>query len=408
MINFNVMLSSKENIFYIIDGYGFIFRSFYALPKLTTKSGEPIGAVYGFFKMLISLINSSRPSHMVIALDTGHRTFRNDLYDEFVETKDIKILYQQYKMNFLLSGLREEDIFNLTNEQILELLCINKHKCLLKCMELGIINDNDCLSNKKIENFIEKIPKLFILMYFLHLTDKIKIEDYKTQYKANRHKCPDELRSQFKIVKEFIDTINIKSESVHGFEADDVIASLTAEAIKINMPVVVVSADKDLCQLVQNNKVGIFDPAKKQYLNEQGVIDKFGVEPKQIVDYLSIIGDKSDNVIGVDGIGPKGAIKLLKEYKSVSRILENINKLDDKTRQKFINSKDWLMLAQKLIKLRFDACKIDNIEDFKLNIDHKSLSMFMDKYDFREIEKYKSKSKNTITQNDINQKKSLF
>ncbi len=400
------MISPKEDIFYIIDGYGFIFRSFYALPRLTTKSGDPIGAVYGFFKMLISLINSSRPSHMVIALDTGHRTFRNDLYDEFVETRSIKILYQQYKMNFLLSGIREEDIFNLTNEQILELMCINKNKCLSNCIELGIINDRDCLDNKKIENFIEKIPKLFILMYFLQLTDKIKIEDYKTQYKANRHKCPDELKSQFKIVKEFIDTINIKSESVYGFEADDVIASLTAEAIKINMPVVVVSADKDLCQLVQNDKIGIFDPAKKQYLNEQGVLDKFGVEPKQIVDYLSIIGDKSDNVIGVEGIGPKGAIKLLKEYKSIDGILENINKLDDKTKQKFINSKDWLILAQKLIKLRFDACKIDNIEDFRLNIDHKGLSIFMDKYNFRDIEK--AKANHIIIKNNMQKNNSLF
>ena len=73
------MFSDKEKTFYIIDGYGFIFRAFYALPRLTAKNGEPIGAVYGFFKMLITLINSARPSHIAIALDTGHRTFRNDI-----------------------------------------------------------------------------------------------------------------------------------------------------------------------------------------------------------------------------------------------------------------------------------------------------------------------------------------
>ena len=76
--------SNSKKTIYIVDGYGFVFRAFYAVPNLTTRTGEPIGAVFGFFKMLISLINSARPEYLVVALDTGKRTFRNEIYDNFV------------------------------------------------------------------------------------------------------------------------------------------------------------------------------------------------------------------------------------------------------------------------------------------------------------------------------------
>src|SRR5574344_346861 len=87
------MQQNKDKTLYIIDGYGFIFRAFYAVPNLKSANGEPIGAVYGFFKMLISLINSAKPTHLVVALDTGHRTFRNDIYDDFVENKELEKLF---------------------------------------------------------------------------------------------------------------------------------------------------------------------------------------------------------------------------------------------------------------------------------------------------------------------------
>ena len=395
------MLSTKENIFYIIDGYGLIFRSFFALPKLTTREGEPIGAVYGFFKTVIGLINSSKPTHIAIALDTGYKTFRNKLYDDFIEQQNIKEIYNKYKMTFVLLGIEEDDIFNIDNKTLLSRLNINKEKCIKKCLELNIINtisDNN-------EDIINKIPKSFILIYRIGLTDMIKVEKYKTQYKANRPECPKELVSQFKIVREFIDSINIRSESVYGFEADDIIASLAYDCVKQNNQVVVVSGDKDLTQLVKNGKIGIFDPSKKQYLDEGGVLNKFGVRPDQIVDYLSIIGDRSDNVIGVNGIGPKGAIKLLKEYGNIENIYSNIDKLDIKTKEKFIEGKDWLTLARKLIKLRFDACKMNSIDDYKLNINHIGLAKFMDKYGFRDLETLNRKKElQNIAKNNITNK----
>ena len=386
------MFSDKEKTFYIIDGYGFIFRAFYALPHLTAKNGEPIGAVYGFFKMLITLINSARPSHIAIALDTGHRTFRNDIYDEFLEKKHIHDLYANYKIQFFNAGLREEDIYAFNATNLMEFLKIDNQACLNRCLELGVIQQNKDINTNyrneiEMEHLLNKVPKLFILMYFLGLTEDVKVEEYRTQYKANRVETSQELRSQFKIVRELIDAMEIKTESIYGYEADDVIASIATDAVKKGMQVIVVSADKDLCQLVKDGEIAVYDPSKKKYLDEKGVIEKFGIEAKQVIDYLSIIGDSSDNVVGVNGIGPVGAVKLLKQYGCIDNILQNLDKLDKSTKEKIENSRDWLMLAQQLITLKYDALRIDNIEDYKTNINHQKLASFMDKYGFRNLDK---------------------
>ena len=376
-----MQMHADEDTFYIIDGYGFIFRAFYALPNLTSRTtGEPIGAVYGFFKMLISIINSAKPSHLAIALDTGKRTFRNDVYDKFCEDKSLEVMFQENKMQFDLAGIKLEDVRNFSPEQLIELLQLDKQHCIDVCEKLGVPIAVDGASG------VVSIPKILLLDIFLHLEKDIKIEDFKTQYKANRRETPDELKSQFKIVRELIDFSGIRAEFSYGFEADDVIASLAKEAVKRGMKVVVVSADKDLCQLVKDGEISVYDPAKKQYLDEQGVIGRFGVRADQIVDYLSIVGDHCDNVFGVNGIGPKGAIKLLQQYNSIENIFANIGKLDDRTRQKFEASKDVLALAQELIKLRFDAVDIDTMDDYRLHLDNDKLSKFITKYGFREID----------------------
>ena len=349
------MFSNDDKTFYIIDGYGFIFRAFYALPHLTAKNGEPIGAVYGFFKMLITLINSARPSHIVIALDTGHRTFRNDIYDEFLEKKHIHDLYANYKIQFFNVSLREEDIYAFNATNLMEFLKIDNKTCLKHCLELGIIQQNKDITmdyqptNYATLDLLNKIPKLFILMYFLGLTEDVKVEEYRTQYKANRVETPQELRSQFKIVRELIDAMEIKTESIYGYEADDVIASIATDAVKKGMQVIVVSADKDLCQLVKDGEIAVYDPSKKKYLD--------------------------------------GAVKLLKQYGCIENILQNLDKLDNSTKEKIENSRDWLMLAQQLITLKYDAIKIDNIEEYKTNINHQKLASFMDKYGFRNLDK---------------------
>ena len=363
-----------DKLLYIVDGYGFIFRAFYAVPNLTTKDGEPIGAVYGFFKMLISLINSSKPEYMVVALDTGKRTFRNDIYDNFVENRALNELFNSpdCRQYFKQVNVTYEDVKQMSQDELIERLNVNKEKLFKLCEEYHI----DVL----------KPPKILIILMFLELTDNLKVEDYKTQYKANRKETPEELRWQFKIIRELIEAMNIKTESKIGFEADDVIGSLAKNAIKHGYKVVIVSADKDLCQLVEDDKISVYDPVKKKFLNEQGVIERFGVRADQVCDYLSIVGDHCDNVFGVNGIGPKGAIKLLQKYGHIENILIHLNELDEKTKQKFLESREILELAYQLIKLDTNALDANDFSKYKMSLNHNGLSQFIDKYGFKSID----------------------
>ena len=368
------MLSSKTKTLYVIDGYGFIFRAFYAVPNLTAPDGTPIGAVYGFFKMLISLINTAKPTHLVVALDTGKRTFRNDLYDDFLEAKALKELLKvdEYKAVFDKKNISFEDIQTTPSYDLVDLFELDKDAVVKMCDEYNFDLKNP--------------PKMLLILMFLGIADDIKIEECKTQYKANRHETPDELKVQFKIIRELIDAMGIVSESVVGYEADDVIATISKQAVKNGLQSIVVSADKDLCQLVKNGEVEIYDPAKKVSIDEQGVMDKFGVPAWQVKDYLSIVGDSCDNVFGVNGIGPKGAIKLLQKYGTIENILLHLDELDAKIRQKFIDSQDVLLLAQQLVALRYDALEVQDFDKYLLQLNNDSLRAFIAKYGFKNIE----------------------
>ena len=387
------MLSPKTKTLYIIDGYGFIFRAFYAVPNLTAPDGTPIGAVYGFFKMLISLINTAKPTHLVVALDTGKRTFRNDLYDDFLEAKALKELLKvdEYKAVFDKKNISFEDIQTTPSYELVDLFELDKDAVVKMCDEYHFDLQNP--------------PKMLLILMFLGIADGVKIEECKTQYKANRRETPDELKVQFKIIRELIDSMGIVSESVVGYEADDVIATLSTQAVKNGFQSVVVSADKDLCQLAKNGEIEIYDPVKKISLDEQGVMEKFGVPSWQVRDYLSIVGDHCDNVFGVNGIGPKGAIKLLQKYGSIENILLHLDELDDKTRQKFIDSQDVLLLAQQLVALKYDALEVRDFDKYLLNLNHDSLRAFIVKYGFKNIEQSNysttQKAKTEVTQKGL-------
>lgn len=370
-----------DKTIYIIDGYGFIFRAFYAVPNLTTSDGVPIGAVYGFFKMLISLINSAKPNYIVVALDTGKRTFRNDIYDKYVEDKAIEDLFlSEHKSCFNSLGITLEDLQISTIDELIDKFKIDKHELSLTCKKYDIDESHP--------------PKILVILMFLGLTNILKIEDCKTQYKANRRQTPEELKCQFTIIRELIDAIGIRTESKIGFEADDVIGSLSKEATKNGYKSIIVSADKDLCQLVKDNETYVYDPMKKVFLDENGVFKRFGVRSDQICDYLSIVGDHCDNIFGVNGIGPKGAVKLLEKYGHIENIILHINELDEKMRQKFLESKDVLELAAKLIELHCDAIEVNDFEQYKLNVNYNGLKEFIEKYGFKSIDAKQRRTNN--------------
>lgn len=205
----------------------------------------------------------------------------------------------------------------------------------------------------------------------------LKIEEYKSDYvifaleggnnfrkeldpnyKANRSEAPEELKQQLEICIQMLKQSGLKCISVETYEADDIIASISKK-LSDDYLVQIFSSDKDLYQLIKPNCV-LIDPKTSNIINEQGCIDKFGLKPEQIKDFLAICGDSSDNVKGVKGIGAKGAKDLLNEYKNIQGIYNNINLISNKRQQSALaEGKNDLELSLKLVSLADNA--LDNI-----------------------------------------------
>ncbi|MBE6053131.1 MAG: DNA polymerase I, partial [Clostridium sartagoforme] len=152
-------------------------------------------------------------------------------------------------------------------------------------------------------------------------------------YKAGRKKMPPELAEQFPIIKELLDLLSINIYELDGFEADDIIGSLAKYAEKNNIEVFVVTGDKDALQLASDNinvvitKKGVTETA---VYNKKSFIDEFGVTPTQFIDVKGLMGDKSDNIPGVPGVGEKTAYKLIQTYGSIEEVLNNIDNISGK------------------------------------------------------------------------------
>jgi DNA polymerase-1 len=214
---------------YLIDGSGYIFRAFYAIQRLSTSTGFPTNALYGFVRMLLKTLTLANSSRVAIIFDAGKKTFRNDLYQE---------------------------------------------------------------------------------------------------YKANRRECPPELVEQMPYFRELSRALGLPVLELPGYEADDIIATLTKELASHDGPVIIVSGDKDLMQLV-SDKVQIWDTMKEKRYGIPDVIEKFGVGPEQVTEFLALTGDTSDNVPGVSGIGPKTATQLIQKYQSVEGVIANLPQIKE-------------------------------------------------------------------------------
>ncbi len=287
-------------VLYLWDGSAFIYRSFFALPPLTTKDGFPTGAIYGFLRSIFTLIKNEKPKYFVVAFDHPAQTHRERVY---------------------------------------------------------------------------------------------------TQYKAKRPKMPDPLKLQIPKIKEMVTLLGINLMEMEGYEADDIIASVTAKALDLGFNVSIYSPDKDILQLVQDGKVTVTNPMNGEVSDERKVIEKFGVPPSLIPDYLAIVGDKVDNIEGIKGVGPKTAVKILKEYKSVENILRNWESFSLKFPQA---DKEKLETSYQLVKLY----KIDiNVkeEDLKIKTPKmEQLKAMMEKLEFKSL----LKDLDTIFK--VSQQKTLF
>ena len=285
----------KVDHFYLIDGSGYIFRAYYALPPLTRNSdGLPVGAVSGFCNMLFKLLEDSKsddnlqkPTHFAVIFDSARKNFRNEIYSD---------------------------------------------------------------------------------------------------YKGNRSETPDDLVPQFEYIRKSVKAFNLPSIELINYEADDLIATYVEHILKEGAKVTIVSSDKDLMQLYKKD-VRIYDPMKNKFITPEDINNKFGVDPKKVVDVQSLAGDSSDNVPGVPGIGVKIAAELINKYGTLEKLLEKAHEIkQNKRRETILENKDKAIVSKKLVTLKKDVPVKVKIEEFIFKeIDKDKLYKYLREMEFNRL-----------------------
>jgi len=259
-------MNNEKKTLTIIDTFGFLFRSYFALPPLKSKTGFPTGMLTGFMNFVSSIGKDFETDYLVFALDAKGPTFRNDIYSE---------------------------------------------------------------------------------------------------YKAHRPEAPEDLKAQLPIAIDFIEKMGFKSASKSGFEADDIIASLAHDAHERGLNVRIVSHDKDLYQLI-NNDIYMFDPMKKKIISDEDCFTKYGVYPKQFTDYQSLLGDSADNVPGVKGVGAKTAMALIQQFDTLDGIYENLENIEKPRWKKLLEEgKEMAYISKELVTLHNNAHCIEDVDDLE-------------------------------------------
>ena len=240
----------------LIDGSGFIFRAYHALPPMTRPDGTPVNAVFGFTNMLAQFLKDHTGSHIAVIFDAGRYTFRNRLYEA---------------------------------------------------------------------------------------------------YKAHRPPAPDDLIPQFALVREATEAFGVPAIELPDWEADDLIAAYARAMLDSGGHATIVSSDKDLMQLIRPG-VTMQDPMKRKPIGLPEVMEKFGVAPDKMIEVQAMIGDSTDNIPGIPGIGPKGAALLVNEFGSLEAVLAAAPSMKpSKRRDSLIEHADKARLSYELVRLRDDA-----------------------------------------------------
>ncbi len=284
-------LKQGDHVF-LVDGSGYIFRAYHALPPINRKSdGLQLNAVFGFCNMLWKLLRGmkadEKPTHLAVVFDKSEKTFRTEMYPD---------------------------------------------------------------------------------------------------YKAHRPDPPDDLRPQFKFIREAVNAFDLPCLEQDGFEADDLIATYVREATEAGATATIVSSDKDLMQLVGDGVV-MFDTMKDKKIGRAEVIEKFGVPPEKVIEVQALIGDSTDNVPGVPGIGVKTAAQLIGEYGDLETLLTRSPEIkQDKRRQSLIENAEKARLSKKLVTLD-DRVKLDvPIGNLAVHEpDHKRLIAFLKAMEFNAL-----------------------
>jgi DNA polymerase-1 len=208
-----------------------------------------------------------------------------------------------------------------------------------------------------VTNMLKKLVETYPEAYFGVIFDapgKTFRNDMYPEYKANRASMPDELREQIKPLHQLIKAMGLPLVMEPGVEADDVIGTLAKQAEEEDLNVVISTGDKDIAQLV-TNKTSLINTMNNQWLDEEGVKEKFGVPPDMIIDYLALMGDTSDNIPGVPKVGPKTAAKWLNAYGSLDEIIAKADEVKGKVGESLRDHLDAIPLSKELVTIKCDV-----------------------------------------------------
>ncbi len=178
--------------------------------------------------------------------------------------------------------------------------------------------------------------------------------DLYKEYKANRPPMPDDLVTQIQPLHDLIRALGIPLIMIEGVEADDVIATLARQAANKNIKTIVSTGDKDLAQMV-NDRIHLINTMSNTYFDHDGVVEKYGVPPERIIDYLTLMGDNADNVPGVPKVGPKTAVKWLNEYGTLDDIIARADEIKGKVGENLREFLPQLALSKELVTLKYDV-----------------------------------------------------
>ena len=235
-------------------------------------------------------------------------------------------------------------------------------------------------------NMLRRLHKEFPADYSACIFDakgKTFRDDIYAEYKANRASMPDDLRAQVAPLHEAIKAMGWPLIMEEGVEADDVIGALAKQAEREGVRVIISTGDKDIAQLV-NEQVTIVNTMSNEVLDIAGVINKFGLPPERIVDYLILIGDTSDNVPGVEKVGPKTAVKWLTQYGTLENIVANADNITGVVGENLRKALPWLPTARELITIRCDVGIQESLSDLAPRaMDKNKLAELFEHFDFK-------------------------
>ena len=222
-------------------------------------------------------------------------------------------------------------------------------------------------------NMLKSLVKQFDPSHMVVIFDakgKTFRNDMYAEYKANRPPMPDELRGQIAPLHDIIRAMGLPLISIEGVEADDVIGTFARIATEQKRNVLISTGDKDMAQLV-NEHVTLINTMTDTVLDPAGVTEKFGVPPELIIDYLALMGDKVDNIPGVDGCGPKTAVKWLQQYGSLSQVIENAAAIKGKIGEKLQAAVPHLPLSFELATIKLDVEVSDDLDQLTIQAPNK-------------------------------------